>query len=245
MHFWRIAARPQGRIILYCGYSWEYTQQNLIHGAFNGKPFLVSVFSGDISNVTLNQCYRWASIGGFTTVIQCLIRVYSLEEVEVSGPLYYAIEQRHYTTALAILYNLPQEEFHDIRCVLYLAAKSGHTEVFKQILSRTQQYARSAVRVAAGCGHYEIVSEIIEKCPERLDQGALDYALSAAAMSGHASIVQRLLSAGATTLQLTNKDLRRVRYVNGYTDVADIIEQSGRVNLSRRQRKEQRTNKKE
>ena len=86
---------------------------------------------------------------------------------------------------------------------LFVAAKEGHQEVVKEMLSDTDKrtgetMARKALPFAAGSGHDDMVELLLKEVPREVLRGCKEAprAVMRAVQQGHQGVVERLLASG-------------------------------------------------
>ena len=117
---------------------------------------------------------------------------------------------------------------------LCVAAKEGHQEVVKEMLSdvtRTREtMAIKALPFAAGSGHEDIVDLLLKEVPRAVLRGSNEAlrAVVEAAREGHQGIVEQLLAAGLDVdLEVDGYTPLQVACMHGRKDVAEYLLTSG------------------
>lgn len=225
-------------IRLYFAYRWRPTKNNLLKSICIGITYIaqLSLEFDPIDNTTIQWCYREAAQYGRTRITLALLNI--REMPDFSGPIHYALNGGHTETALVILNHPACKEVFPGWNLLTMSARLGYVHIFRKVIQKTQYDAKGALEVACIKGHLDIVLEIINVYQKRKPELELDLdsALRLAADHGNILIMKALLTAGATTAKITSKQLRIIKFQYKNTDVAKLIEQNGKVLVTRRQR---------
>lgn len=134
----------------------------------------------------------------------------------------------------------------DLTRLLEQASIRGYTEFIQEVLKVPREITGhpvgNAVVYAAMYGYVGIVELLLDSVTPAFKESAefqenLDIALEHAAVRGHPDVVRLLLSAGAKTSHISNKQLRCIRFVYKHHTVSELLAQAGREITGRRLRK--------